>query len=176
MFNIDQVSMRTSEVVDKIVPALLAVKKELQGVKKSSNNPFYKSKYADLNNHLDVVEPVLEKYNCFVMQPPTVDRNGNNNVITRIFHESGQWVEGSLKLLEEKDHQKLGAGVTYLRRFILSGMFSMQAIDDDGNTATGKELAAVKPSFVPSKAIVKTGFAAKAPIVNAEIKPTKEIY
>jgi hypothetical protein len=53
--------MITSEKLDKILPALANVKAELGAVLKSANNPFFKSKYADLNTYLDEVEERLKK-------------------------------------------------------------------------------------------------------------------
>lgn len=132
--------MFTSTETKNIYKALFAVKKELEAVKKTSNNPFFRSKYADLNAHLELVEPLLEKNGCFLIQSPSASM-GTNSVVTRVVHaESGEYVEGSMILLEQNDMQKLGAGVTYARRFILSGLFAMMSEDDDGNTATGKTM------------------------------------
>lgn len=140
--------MNRSEAIDKIYPAIFAVKKELEAVKKTSANPFFKSNYANLNTHLEAVEPLLEKYGCMVLQPPHSYGAGNNISETQIIHvESGQFISGSMSLeVAAPDMQKLGAASTYARRFVLSGLLSMLAEDDDGNTASGKVLTPKAPA------------------------------
>jgi ERF superfamily len=130
--------MKTSEQIDKVLPALANVKQNLQAVIKGTKNPFYKSSYADLNTHLEAVEPLLEQNGLLLFQP-VVDNTTNNVVTSRIYHvQSGQYVESSMKLVGETDMQKAGSGVTYARRYTLSSLLSMTAEDDDGNHASNK--------------------------------------
>ncbi len=132
--------MNTSEKLDQILPALLKVKSELKAVTKGANNPFFKSKYADLNAYLEEVEPLLEKNGLILTQAPQYNTMTNVNVVeTRIYHAvSGQWIGGSMKLVGETDMQKAGSAITYGRRYVLGGLLSMQAVDDDGNVASSK--------------------------------------
>jgi hypothetical protein len=130
--------MKTSEQVDKILPALAVVKQNLQAVVKGTRNPFFKSSYADLNTHLEAVEPLLEA-NGLVLFQPVVDNSSNNVVTSRIYHvQTGQYVESSMRLVGETDMQKAGSGVTYARRYTLSALLSMTSEDDDGNGASNK--------------------------------------
>lgn len=144
--------MIRSEKLDKILPAIYLVKKELEAVKKNSKNPFFKNKYANLNDHLDMVEPLLEKNGCFLIQPTqtTLGTESTYSETLIIHAESGQFIGGSMALLVGKpDMQQLGAAATYARRFVLSGLLAMKAEDDDGNTATGKattDQASTKPT------------------------------
>jgi len=136
--------MKTSEKVDKILPALAAVKANLTGVKKGTKNTFFKSSYADLNTHLDAVEPLLEENGLMLLQP-TNNLPEGNVVSSRIYHiESGQYVEASMKLVGETDMQKAGSAVTYARRYTLGSLLSMQAVDDDGEGAIGRNVKATK--------------------------------
>lgn len=121
---------------NKILTKLFKIKKELGAVVKSANNPFFKSKYADLNTYLDEVEPRLEADNMMLLQPCSVDALGNNVVSSIIIDiESGQSVTSEMKLVGDNDMQKAGGGITYARRYTLGSLLSMQAEDDDGNTA-----------------------------------------
>jgi hypothetical protein len=169
--------MNTSEKTDKVYEALFNVKKEMGGVAKTSNNPFFKSKYADLNSHLDVAEPLLEKWGCMILQPPTVTVHGLQAVTTRIVHAaSGQWIEGSMLLQSSKpDMQQLGAAVTYGRRFILSGLLGMKAEDDDGNFASGKTVDKVATigtvTITGSPVSTKPAASFKRPVT----KPTESV-
>jgi len=144
--------MRVSDNVNELLPALAKVKLNLGGVSKSSANPFFKSSYASLNTHLEVVEPLLQDNGLVLVQP--VDYNEEGNLVESIiFHvKSGQFISSSMKLVGEKDMQKTGSAVTYARRYTLGSLLSMQAIDDDANAASGKA-SAVKPksTYTPKK-------------------------
>ena len=108
---------------------LWKAKQEIGKVSKGKDNPFFKSKYADLNALLEATEPILLKYDLIVLQP-IVD----GSVCTRIIDiESGEYVESSLVLPIVNDPQKQIAGVTYFRRATLQSLLSLQAVDLDGN-------------------------------------------
>lgn len=129
--------MKKEEVVDvlpkteTLYTKLWKAKQEIGKVTKGSNNPFFKSKYADLNALLDATEPILLKHGLIVLQPVI-----NGSVCTQIIDvDSGDKVESSLMLPIIADPQKLIASITYYRRGSLQSLLSLQAIDDDGNTA-----------------------------------------
>jgi hypothetical protein len=108
---------------------LWKAKHEIKGVTKGKDNPYFKSKYADLNAILDAVEPILLKYNLIVLQPIL-----EGQVVTQIIDiETGEKVESKLLLPIINDPQKQIAGVTYFRRATLQSLLSLQAIDNDGN-------------------------------------------
>ena len=130
--------MRVSEELDKILPALSKVKAGMGIVLKSASNPFFKSKYADLNAHLDVVEPLLQANGLLLFQPVEATDLGNI-VESRIYHpESGQFVSSVMKLIGETDMQKVGSAVTYARRYTLGSLLGMKADDDDGESSIGR--------------------------------------
>lgn len=147
--------MKTSEKVDKILPALAKVKKTLEAVTKGTNNPFFKSKYADLNTYLDEVEPRLEEAGLLLTQAVNTDLvTGNSSVESRIWHvESGQWVGSEMGLVMAKGTmQDAGSAVTYARRYTLGALLSMQAEDDDGNKVSGKVNTTTTKAATPTPA------------------------
>ena len=108
---------------------LWKAKHEIKGVTKGKDNPYFKSKYADLNAILDAVEPILLKYNLIILQPIL-----EGQVVTQIIDiENGEKVESKLLLPIINDPQKQIAGVTYFRRATLQSLLSLQAVDNDGN-------------------------------------------
>jgi hypothetical protein len=110
---------------------LWKAKQEIGKVVKGNDNPFFKSKYADLNSILEAVEPSLHKYELIILQPCI-----GNLVETQIIDcETGDMVTSSLILPEISDPQKKIASVSYFRRASLQSLLSLQAIDDDGNEA-----------------------------------------
>lgn len=121
----------------QITAALLKAQREMQNAKKDANNPFFKSKYADLNSVREACMPLLNENGIIVLQPMvTVD--GNEYVKTVLLHESGESIESFTKILckSQNDPQAYGSGVTYARRYGLQSLLSIGADDDDGNAAS----------------------------------------
>ena len=127
-----------------IYKKLLEVQKEVGAISKDSKNPFFKSKYFDINQLIEHVQPVLNKHGLVLTQPIK-----DNNVISRIDEADGTGVnciESSLELPELTDPQKLGSCITYYRRYTLASLLGLQAEDDDANLASKK---ASKPQSKP---------------------------
>lgn len=121
----------------QIIAALLKAQKEMQNAKKDANNPFFKSKYADLNSVREACMPLLNENGILVLQP-MVTIDGNEYVKTILLHESGETIESFTKILckSQNDPQAYGSGVTYARRYGLQSLVSIGADDDDGNDAS----------------------------------------
>src|SRR5690606_27705887 len=133
-----------SKETKHVFKALFKVKKKIQGVVKDQKNPFFKSNYADLNQHLETVEPIFEEYGLMLLQPPTVNESGNH-VTTLVIHvETGEYIGGSLTIPKLTDPQKILAAVTYFRRGCINSILSLKSLDDDGNTASGKKSKSFK--------------------------------
>jgi hypothetical protein len=114
-----------------IYQKLAQAKKEIGAISKDSKNPFYKSKYFDINQLLQHVEPVLEKYGLMVMQPII-----EGKVVSLIIDvETGNDCRSEITLTDERDPQKIGSQISYFRRYTLSSLLSLQAEDDDANKA-----------------------------------------
>lgn len=121
----------------QIIAALLKAQKEMGNAIKDANNPFFKSKYADLNSVREASMPLLNANGIVVLQPMvTVD--GNEYVKTIFLHESGEFIESFTKILckSSNDPQAYGSGVTYARRYGLQSLISIGADDDDGTQAS----------------------------------------
>lgn len=163
--------MRTSEKIDQILPKLAKALKDLGGVKKSANNPFFKSKYADLNTHLDVAEETLDKQGLILLQPVSRDERGSYVESIILDPASGQFVASAMDLiLGKQSMQDMGSAVTYARRYTLGALLSMQALDDDGEASMGRAKGApavTQTVAAPAKRSSfrsKTGPAAEAPV------------
>lgn len=129
-----------SEKHDVILDRIMKAKSDMgTAVKKDSENPFHKSKYASLGAHLDLCEPVLLKHGLLML--PKVNVLNNQFILIATLHhvESGQWAKSYLPLLNPKnDSQGVGASLTYMRRYAINSFFSLNAEDDDGETASGR--------------------------------------
>lgn len=126
----------------EIITALLKAQAEMGNAKKDANNPFFKSKYADLNSVREAIMPHLIENKILVLQP-MVTIDGSEYVKTVLLHESGESIESFTKILckSQNDPQAYGSGVTYARRYGLQSLLSIGADDDDGNAAaTSKQI------------------------------------
>ena len=111
---------------------LSEVKKEIGAISKDSTNPFFKSKYFDINSLLKHVEPLLQKNGLLLLQPIII-----GEVFSEILDvESGESVTSSIPLPQMDDPQKLGSAITYYRRYTLQSLLGLQAEDDDANSAS----------------------------------------
>ncbi len=116
-----------------IYKKLLAVQKEVGGIKKAETNPFFKSAYFDINGLLEVLKPVLTKNNLVVMQPLQVRVDSNVLSTVLIDVESGEKIESNIIIPVNPDPQKMGAIITYFRRYSLQSLLALQAVDNDAN-------------------------------------------
>ena len=112
---------------------LSAVKSEVGRISKDSNNPFFKSKYFDINSLLMHVEPIIQKNGLLLLQPIQ-----DNMVKSIIFDTNGFSIESAINLTGITDPQKLGSAITYFRRYTLQSLLALQAEDDDANLASKK--------------------------------------
>ncbi len=124
----------------KIYAKLLEAQKEIGAIKKDSDNPYFKSKYVDINGILAVVKPILNKHGLVLTQALNVTegRTGLNTAI--VDSESGEKVESNVFLPEMSKPQETGSAITYFRRYALQSLLALESEDDDGNIASGKKV------------------------------------
>lgn len=126
-----------SEEINELAAALVAAQGEFSAVPKSSENPFYKSKYAALPDVVGAASPILKEHGLAVSQFPGADEHGDT-LTTWLIHSSGQFIRESMRLhLSKDDAQSQGSATTYARRYAYMGVLGLVADeDDDGNRAT----------------------------------------
>lgn len=128
----------SSESVKSLAEALSKAQGELENAAKSSLNPHFQSKYADLAGLLNVARPVLSKHGLAVLQHPTFE-DGKVSVTTILLHSSGEWYKSTLSSpVSKSDAQGIGSATTYCRRYALAAIIGIAQEDDDGNAATGR--------------------------------------
>ncbi len=131
-----------------IAKALVQAQMQMGNATKGSSNPFFKSKYADLNSIREACMPALNANGIAVLQP-TVHIDGKNFVKTLLLHESGESIECLTEIIfsKQNDAQAQGSGITYARRYGLQSLVNVGADDDDGSLATKP----AKPVFTADK-------------------------
>jgi hypothetical protein len=115
---------------------LLLIQQEVGAITKDSENPFFKSKYFDINSLLADIKPLFNKHGVIVVQPLT-NLEGKPAIETLVIdEESGDQIKSICPLPENIDPQKMGSAITYYRRYSLQSLFLLMAEDDDGNAAS----------------------------------------
>ena len=134
-----------------IYKKLFEAKKEIGKISKDSKNPFFKSKYFDVNSLLEHVEPILQKHGLLLLQP--IEDGKVCTYIADVDSENitENHVESSIELPKLTDPQKLGSAITYYRRYTLQSLLGLQAEDDDGNLAS-------KPAPIVKQKLSDDGF------------------
>ena len=131
-----ETSWEQSAAVGAIGGALAKAQAEIKNAAKTSDNPFFKSKYADLAEVKDACWGPLTANGIAVVQAP-LSRGKRAGVRTMLVHSSGEWLAcTALATPKDEGPQSYGSVVTYLRRYSLAGFAGVATEDDDGNDAT----------------------------------------
>ena len=113
---------------------LLKVQQKMEVIMKTETNPFFKSRYADINTVLSALKPILNEVGIVLLQPIL-----ENKLVTIIADaDSDEQLNWVADLPVASDPQKFGAAITYFRRYALVSLFCLEQEDDDGNKASSK--------------------------------------
>lgn len=125
-----------SDSINELAAALAKAQQEIKPALKDSNNPFFKSKYADLSSTWEACKDALNKNGLSVVQ--TIEEN---YLSTTLLHTSGQWISGKCPLINQKgDMQGLGSAISYARRYSIAAICGVTTDDDDANSADLKSV------------------------------------
>lgn len=127
-----------SDQIDQLATALAKAQAEFTTAKKDKDNPFFKSKYADLESVVIATRPALTKHGLSIVQNVYRFNDGHHYLITLLLHSSGQWIKSKAQHNPQKsDIQSLSSYNTYLKRMCYSSMVgAVTGDDDDGNDAS----------------------------------------
>ncbi len=134
-----------------IAAALVKAQKEFGPALKTSNNPHFRSKYADLAACVEAVIDALNNNGIYLMQLNEERENGIC-VQTVFIHESGEQISsGALFVPASKyDPQGFGSALTYARRYSLMAACGIAPEDDDANAAQASVAAAKQQAAKPA--------------------------
>ena len=129
--------MKQSESITDLATALCLAQAEMGGAIKDSNNPFFKSSYADLTSVIKVIKEPFAKYGLSFVQLPVTSAGGNGiGVSTMLMHKSGQWLQGEYLLpMDKVTPQGAASSITYARRYALQSLVGIPSVDDDSEMA-----------------------------------------
>ena len=140
--------MRESADISKIAPALVNAQAVIENPARNrdvkvtnKDGKSYTFRYATLDAINEATRHVLAENGLCVLQPIVATERGVS-LVTRLLHESGQWMECDIPLAPPgPDPKAFGSAVTYLRRYAVSAMLNVSPDeDDDASAATGSHI------------------------------------
>lgn len=146
-----------------ISAALVKAQKEFGPALKTSNNPHFRTKYADLSACIEAVIDGLNNNGIYLMQ--LTDESPTGIKIQTVFiHDSGEQMSSGWLFVPaaKNDPQGFGSALTYARRYSLMAACGIAPEDDDANAASQTASAQVKAVPKPAPA-QQTAAAAPAP-------------
>src|SRR6476469_871639 len=133
---------RSSESVAAIATALAKAQMELTNPEKAMVGTVYNNRsdspqsfrYASLSSGLDIIRKALGGQQIAVTQTTDIDRpSGTVNLTTILLHTSGEWISSDwpvCRLSETSAPRRMGAALTYARRYALFTMVGIAGEDD----------------------------------------------
>lgn len=162
-------SMEFSSLLDQLAPALSNLQGELPHIAKDSKG--YGYNYSSLASTLDVLKPLLSKYGFSISQ----FGGPNNTLVTLLLHNSGQWIRGSMNIIDiemkgTNAAQNRGAVLSYFKRYGIQAIVGMASEDSDGVPAN-------KPvSSSPAKESATNGTPDNVPKENPPTTPARRSF
>jgi hypothetical protein len=180
---------RSSESVAALATALAKAQTELSNPEKAMVGTVYNMRsdapesfrYASLSSGLDIIRKTLGGQQIAIAQTTDIDRaSGMVNLTTILLHTSGEWISSDWPVCQVSETcapRRMGAALTYARRYALFTMVGIAGEDDldapdltndlskgDKARNTGR-VPAVEPAAVSSR---------QSPAVNPQILPARE--
>jgi len=130
------INFKLSESSTELTKALFEIQKNIGKLYKNTENPFHKSKYADLTAVLSLAKDQFNEHGILLIQT-AITTEGRAGVITRLTHNtSGEWLETTLlHSCPKSGPQPEGACITYARRYSLLALLGLAQEDSDGEGA-----------------------------------------
>ena len=119
----------------QVAAALVKAQKEFGPALKTSTNPHFRTKYADLSACIEAVVDGLNNNGIFLMQ--LTDEHPDGIKIQTVFvHESGEQMSSGWLFVPaaKADPQGFGSALTYARRYSLMTTCGIAPEDDDANS------------------------------------------
>src|SRR5215813_2056981 len=134
---------RSSESVGALASALAKAQAELVNPEKSLTATIRSAapgqgertfRYAPLSSGLDIVRKTLGQHEIATLQTTAIDQAaGMVNLITTLAHASGEWIASDwpvCPIAETANPQRMGAALTYARRYALFTLVGIAGEDD----------------------------------------------
>jgi ERF superfamily len=135
--------LRSSESVAALASALAKAQSQIVNPEKSLTATIRTARlgerersfrYAPLSSGLDIVRKTLGQHEIAIVQTTTIDQTaGMVNLTTTLAHASGEWIASDwpvCPIAETANPQRMGAALTYARRYALFTLVGIAGEDD----------------------------------------------
>lgn len=149
----------------ELFASLAKAQSEMRVAGMSSENPYFKSRYADLSELVRASRPALTKYGLSVIHQILPNDDGQMILHCILAHASGQYISTRMRILPGKnDIQSLGSYISYLKRYsyaAITGVITSDE-DDDGERAmvdsreTATKATAINTKYNPRESSRET--------------------
>lgn len=125
-------SVMESAQLDQLFTALAKAQGEMEAAAKDSENPFFKSRFADFASIVKASRPYLAKNGLCCIQRILPNGNGSIYLSSRLGHSSGQFIDSKIPIAPAKtDIQSIGSYITYLKRYTYAALVGVVTTDED---------------------------------------------
>ena len=130
----------------QIASALVKAQRAFGPALKTSTNPHFRSRYADLSACVEAVVDALNENGIFLLQK-NYDCSDGIMCETVFVHESGEMLECGIVHFPavKQDPQGYASALTYARRYSLMSACGIAPEDDDGNAGSRRQAPATNP-------------------------------
>ena len=166
--------MTRSESINELATALAAAQGAIQHAKKDSENPHFRSKYADLAAVWEACRGALTAQGLSVVQSPRLVSGGEAvwlvEVETTLLHASGQFVSDVLAVpVSPASAQAVGSAITYARRYALAALVGVAPAGDDDDGDRAEPMAPPRPTKAAAKSPLPAKIPDKPGMVTAKV-------
>ena len=164
-----------SDKVDQIMPEFYQFQQDVKNPKKAAEG--YGYMYMTLDDLIDHARQAMAGRGLSFSQEVRSGQNGDIELMTRIYHISGQWLAFGPLILPKDNGKKMnriqqaGSAITYARRYSLAAALGI-ASEEDSDGLVGKPPA---PAPAPTKAPVNSG-AEPAPTPEPPLDTLRKYY
>ena len=133
----EKIPSRSAEVKE-LFTALSKAQGDMSTAGLNKENPYFKSRYADLKSIVDASRPALAKNGLSVIQQILVTHDGQSILNTILGHSSGEYITTRMRIIPPKnDIQSMSSYTTYLKRLAYASIVGVVTgdEDDDGEVA-----------------------------------------
>ena len=181
---------RSSESVAALASALAKAQAELVNPEKSLTATIRPGRpgegersfrYAPLSSGLDIVRKTLGQHEIATVQTTAIDREaGMVNLTTMLAHASGEWIASDwpvCPVAETANPQRMGAALTYARRYALFTLVGIAGEDDldAPDLCASPPLAAATAATGPTSGQPRTSRRTAAPAAQPWQRPKPPI-
>lgn len=137
-----------------LAKALIRATNEVTHITADDVNPHYKSQFASLGKHLEVVKPAFKKHGLAILQMPIGNHDAGGGTVgirTVILHESGGFIyaDAVVPAGRQADGQDAGKVYSYLRRYAIASISGIATEDDDGEADRIAKAGAKRQASAP---------------------------